>query len=120
MNEYKDFDIGPVTQDEQPNNDGENTANENAEDEHLKDFGSVTVKKHGRILHCLTIIGQIEGHYILPPQNKTTMDQRKFPIYIAGKKTALNTSYIQIMLKSRDIPARKRTLKSRRISRKLL
>ena len=31
--------------------------------------GSVTTYgKH--IIHCLTIIGQIEGHYILPSQNK--------------------------------------------------
>ena len=24
------------------------------------------------LIHCLTVIGQIEGHYVLPEQNKTT------------------------------------------------
>ena len=36
------------------------------------DSGSVTTKNNGHTIHCLTIIGQIEGHYILPSQNKTT------------------------------------------------
>ena len=35
--------------------------------------GSVTTETHGKhVIHCLTIIGQIDGHYILPAQNKTT------------------------------------------------
>ena len=34
--------------------------------------GSATIAKNGHYIHCLTIIGQIEGHYILPAQNKTT------------------------------------------------
>ena len=35
-------------------------------------IGGVTAKKGKHTIHCLTIIGQIEGHYILPAQNKTT------------------------------------------------
>ncbi|HAA26312.1 MAG TPA: translocation-enhancing protein TepA, partial [Ruminiclostridium sp.] len=35
-------------------------------------MGTVTVQEKGRNIHCLTIIGQIEGHLVLPPQNKTT------------------------------------------------
>ena len=34
--------------------------------------GCVTTRRNGRSIHCLTIIGQIEGHYILPSLNKTT------------------------------------------------
>lgn len=30
-------------------------------------------------IHCLSIIGQIEGHYILPPQNKTTKYEHMIP-----------------------------------------
>ena len=34
--------------------------------------GSVTINKNGHFIHCLTIIGQIEGHYILPSGTKAT------------------------------------------------
>ncbi|MBQ4166133.1 MAG: ATP-dependent Clp protease proteolytic subunit [Oscillospiraceae bacterium] len=34
-------------------------------------------------IHCLTIIGQVEGHYILPPQNKTTKYEHIIPALVA-------------------------------------
>lgn len=34
-------------------------------------------------IHCLTIIGQIEGHYILPPTNKTTKYEHIIPALVA-------------------------------------
>lgn len=34
-------------------------------------------------VHCLSIIGQIEGHYILPPQNKTTKYEHLIPALVA-------------------------------------
>lgn len=45
--------------------------------------GSITVDKNGHYIHCLTIIGQIEGHYILPPQNKTTKYEHVIPQLVA-------------------------------------
>ncbi|MGI5878950.1 MAG: hypothetical protein ACOX7W_10115, partial [Christensenellales bacterium] len=33
--------------------------------------------------HCLTIIGQIEGHLILPPQSKTTKYEHIIPLLAA-------------------------------------
>lgn len=48
--------------------------------------GSITTKgKH--LIHCLTIIGQIEGHYILPPQNKTTKYEHVVPALVAVEQT---------------------------------
>lgn len=45
-------------------------------------MGSVTT--HGRhVIHCLTIIGQVEGHYILPSQNKTTKYEHVMPQLVA-------------------------------------
>lgn len=41
--------------------------------------GSVTVSHKGKYIHCITIIGQIEGHYILPPNNKTTKYEHLIP-----------------------------------------
>lgn len=34
-------------------------------------------------IHCLNVIGQIEGHYILPPQNKTTKYEHIMPALVA-------------------------------------
>lgn len=34
-------------------------------------------------IHCLTIIGQIEGHVQLPPQNKTTKYEHVIPQIVA-------------------------------------
>ena len=45
--------------------------------------GSVTVDHKGKYIHCLTIIGQIEGHYILPPNNKTTKYEHLIPRIIS-------------------------------------
>lgn len=49
----------------------------------VTDFGSITVKKNGRYIHCLTIIGQIEGHNVLPSQNKTTKYEHVIPRLVA-------------------------------------
>ncbi len=63
------------------------TENENisAENNASNDFetGSITVEKDGHFIHCLTIIGQIEGHYILPSQNKTTKYEHVIPQLVA-------------------------------------
>ena len=45
--------------------------------------GSITVQKNGHFIHCLTVIGQIEGHYILPSQNKTTKYEHVIPQLVA-------------------------------------
>lgn len=45
--------------------------------------GSITISKNGRFIHCLTIIGQIEGHFILPSQNKTTKYEHVIPQLVA-------------------------------------
>ncbi len=35
------------------------------------------------LIHCLTIIGQVEGHYVLPSQNKTTKYEHIMPSLVA-------------------------------------
>lgn len=49
----------------------------------IVETGSITVDKRGHYIHCLTVIGQIEGHYILPPQNKTTKYEHVIPQLVA-------------------------------------
>ncbi len=48
----------------------------------IKECGSI-IAMGGHIIHCLTIIGQIEGHSILPPQNKTTKYEHIIPQLVA-------------------------------------
>ena len=52
----------------------------------LKDVvetGSVTTDNGRHVIHCLTIIGQIEGHYTLPDDNKTTKYEHVLPQLVA-------------------------------------
>jgi len=39
-------------------------------------------------IHCITIIGQIEGHMILPPQNKTTKYEHIIPQLVAAEQNS--------------------------------
>ena len=45
--------------------------------------GSVTVNKNGRFIHCITIIGQVEGHYSLPRNTKATKYEHIIPRLVA-------------------------------------
>ncbi len=47
------------------------------------DTGSIITGDGKHTIHCLTIIGQIEGHYILPSQNKTTKYEHVIPQLVA-------------------------------------
>lgn len=60
-----------------------NENNNNGEQDSIFETGSITVKKDGHFIHCLTVIGQIEGHYILPSQNKTTKYEHVIPQLVA-------------------------------------
>lgn len=62
--------------------------NENSSSQSDFETGSITVKKNGHFIHCLTVIGQIEGHYILPSQNKTTKYEHVIPQLVAIEESA--------------------------------
>ncbi len=49
----------------------------------IKELSAVTPAKGNHVLHCLTVVGQIEGHYILPSQNKTTKYEHVIPQLVA-------------------------------------
>ncbi len=50
--------------------------------ERIKDISSATTNgKH--VLHCISIVGQIEGHQVLPSQNKTTKYEHILPQLVA-------------------------------------
>ncbi len=68
-------------EEEQSEEETENKISEQTEQ--IIETGSVTVKRAKHVIHCLTIVGQIEGHYILPPQNKTTKYEHVIPQLVA-------------------------------------
>jgi ATP-dependent protease ClpP protease subunit len=49
----------------------------------IERMGSITATNGKYLIHCLTIVGQIEGHYILPSQNKTTKYEHVIPQLVA-------------------------------------
>lgn len=57
--------------------------NEPNEEKNSAADGSVTINKDGHYIHCLTIIGQIEGHYILPSGTKATKYEHVIPQLVA-------------------------------------
>ena len=63
--------------------DGDSSASTDRELRQIVETGSITVDKRGHYIHCLTVIGQIEGHYVLPAQNKTTKYEHVIPQLVA-------------------------------------
>lgn len=57
---------------------GEN-ANKEPDMDKIKESSSAVIKSDKGGIYCLTIIGQIEGHLLLPPQNKTTKYEHVIP-----------------------------------------
>lgn len=49
----------------------------------IEHFGQVSTPDAKHLIHVLNIIGQVEGHYILPPQNKTTKYEHIIPALVA-------------------------------------
>lgn len=65
-------------------NDGQNSQamNETAS-ENIKDFGSTEVQNSRGNIHCLTIVGEIEGHTQLPPSSKATKYEHVLPLLVS-------------------------------------
>ncbi|HOE56170.1 MAG TPA: ATP-dependent Clp protease proteolytic subunit [Bacillota bacterium] len=49
----------------------------------MKELGEVKVPLFRSNIHCITVIGQIEGHVLLPPQNKSTKYEHIIPQIVA-------------------------------------
>ncbi|WP_340612395.1 ClpP family protease [Ammonifex degensii] len=49
----------------------------------MREMGTMVVPQPRSNIHCLTIVGQIEGHLVLPPQNKTTKYEHVLPQLVA-------------------------------------
>jgi len=77
----------PGTVPPQPQTPGETPrqrrAKKNATTENIQEMGATEVPAAKTNIHVMTIIGQIEGHMVLPPQNKTTKYEHIMPQLVA-------------------------------------
>lgn len=55
--------------------------------EELKELGSAQPQGRVGMIHCLTIVGQVEGHQILPEDNKTTKYEHVMPLLAAVEES---------------------------------
>ena len=55
--------------------------------EYAEDIGVAPVDESGQGIFCLNIIGQIEGHYTLPPDNKTTKYEHVIPALVTVEQS---------------------------------
>lgn len=62
--------------------DGDNPIDEKHFDG-IEDSGSILAVRGDKVIHCLTVIGQIEGHYVLPQNNKTTKYEHVIPLLVS-------------------------------------
>lgn len=49
----------------------------------VEDLGAVTTYDGRHRIHCMTIVGQIEGHYVLPAETKSTKYEHMIPQLVA-------------------------------------
>ncbi len=64
-------------------NENSNNDNRKEELEEIKELGTLSDLGGKHKIHCLTIIGEIEGHNVLPEQSKTTKYEHVIPQLVA-------------------------------------
>jgi ATP-dependent protease ClpP protease subunit len=52
----------------------------------IQQLGQTTTPSNESNIYCMTIIGQVEGHMVLPPQNKTTKYEHLIPQLVAAEQ----------------------------------
>lgn len=55
--------------------------------EAIKELGEIKPPQYKSNIHCMTIIGQVEGHIVLPPQNKATKYEHIIPQIVAVEES---------------------------------
>lgn len=75
-----------MSEEKKNKNESDLQANTDSNNQSITDFGVSSIKNSGGNIQCLTIVGQIEGHMLLPPQNKTTKYEHILPLLVAIEK----------------------------------
>ena len=61
--------------------------NEKNELDEIEKTGGVVIDQNGHAIHCMTIIGQIEGHYVLGSDQKTTKYEHMIPLLVSVEES---------------------------------
>jgi ATP-dependent protease ClpP protease subunit len=81
--------FNPEKQEELPQHIDPNDPKKNPVLENIQQLGQTVIATASESnIICMTIIGQIEGHLILPPQNKTTKYEHLIPQLVAAEQNS--------------------------------
>ncbi len=67
----------------QSEEENQNEDRTDANAQNIKDFGMADMENPRGNIHCLTVAGQVEGHMLLPSQNKTTKYEHIIPLLVS-------------------------------------
>ncbi|SFD69549.1 ATP-dependent protease ClpP, protease subunit [Paenibacillus catalpae] len=73
-------------QPQQPEPAADEKKKQNSIVETIQQLGQTTTPAAESNIFCMTIIGQVEGHIVLPPQNKTTKYEHLIPQLVAAEQ----------------------------------
>lgn len=82
-NDINDKQDNDAEQQDNNENKDDNAVGSKLQSDNIREMGSVITGNGKHKIYCLTIIGQIEGHYVLPSQNKTTKYEHVIPQLVA-------------------------------------
>ena len=82
---------------EQPNDNETSKEDDSKYNDRIIDAGTIISNNSGYTVQCMTIIGQIEGHYILSAQNKTTKYEHIIPMLVAVEQSELIDGLLVIL-----------------------
>ncbi len=61
--------------------------NNSQKNENTEDNGSIITKKDGISVETITVIGQVEGHYLLPENQKSTKYEHLIPLIVEAEQS---------------------------------
>lgn len=61
--------------------------NNSQKNEIIEDNGGIITKNDGISIETITIIGQVEGHYLLPENQKTTKYEHLIPLFVEAEQS---------------------------------
>ncbi len=97
MREYMNSEIPECSPDVVPAGNSPVSDADTSESVEISGDASVTVNRNGRFIHCLTIIGQIEGHYLLPADTKATRYEQIIPRIVAVEEDSDISGLLMIL-----------------------
>ena len=76
-----------LPEDTMDENKEEKKADGQSEKKDIYDLGSSTARSARGVIHCLTIVGQVEGHMLLPDNTKSTKYEHVMPLLAAVEES---------------------------------